>query len=59
MKHTTLGALYPADAVGADRDTGTWYRVSLQDRSASGLKSGTTGRVTKTGLEPQVGMQAD
>ncbi|MGW3742719.1 SH3 domain-containing protein [Streptomyces sp. NPDC005146] len=59
MKHTTLGMLYPADSVSADRVKGTWYRVSLQDRSESGLKSGTAGWAAKTGLKPQVCMQLD
>ncbi|MFF0291517.1 hypothetical protein [Streptomyces sp. NPDC005262] len=59
MKHTTLGTLHPADSVSTDGEKGTWYRASLQHRSAFGLKSGTTGWVTKTGIEPQVCMQSD
>ncbi|WP_329166082.1 hypothetical protein OHB49_41105 [Streptomyces sp. NBC_01717] len=59
MKNLTLGMLHPADSVSADREKGTWYRVSLQERSESGLKPGTTGWVTKTGLKPQMCMQLD
>ncbi|MER7111149.1 SH3 domain-containing protein [Streptomyces sp. NPDC000229] len=55
--YTTIGMLYPDDDVTADKAKGGWYRVSLQDRSKSGLKSGTTGWVAKFGLKPHVCMQ--
>ncbi|WP_327249850.1 SH3 domain-containing protein [Streptomyces sp. NBC_01320] len=58
-KHTKLGMLYPADSISGDGAKGAWYRVSLQDRSKSGLKSGTTGWVARSGLKPQVCMQLD
>ncbi|MCX4826182.1 SH3 domain-containing protein [Streptomyces sp. NBC_01142] len=58
-KYTTLGVLYPADLVSVDKAKGGWYRVSLQDRSKSGLKAGSTGWVAKSGLKPHVCMQLD
>lgn len=56
--HDARDAL-PGGLGRADRVKGTWYRVSLQDRSESGLKSGTAGWAAKTGLKPQVCMQLD
>jgi hypothetical protein len=58
-KHTTLGLLYPDDSVSADKAKGGWYRVSLDFKSKSGMKAGTTGWVAKLGLKPNVCMQLD
>lgn len=56
-KYKALGMLYPDDSVSADKAKGGWYRVSLDFKSKSGLKAGTTGWVAKSGLKPHVCMQ--
>ncbi|MDH2392196.1 SH3 domain-containing protein [Streptomyces sp. HNM0663] len=58
-KYTTLGLLYPDDSVSADKAKGGWYRVSVDFKSKSGMKAGTTGWVAKSGLKPHTCMQLD
>lgn len=58
-RHKTLGVLYPDDSVSADKAKGGWYRVSVDFKSKSGMKAGTTGWVAKSGLKPHVCMQLD
>ncbi|MFJ1551200.1 SH3 domain-containing protein [Streptomyces sp. NPDC088246] len=58
-KCSAIGQLHRGDSVTALQAKGVWYKVSLGVPSASGLKAGRTGWVTKTGLRPNACMQLD
>ena len=46
-RHTAIGLLTPKDTVHILKEHGGLYQVSLDQDSATGLKAGTTGWVTK------------
>lgn len=58
-QHASLGHLTRGDLVDVDRRSGGWYRVTLSERSRSGIRSGTVGWVAERYLTPSVCMQLD
>lgn len=57
--HASLGHLSRGDLVDVDRKTGGWYRVTLSERSRSGIRAGTVGWVSERYLTPSVCTQID
>ncbi|MET9676430.1 SH3 domain-containing protein [Streptomyces sp. NPDC006482] len=58
-RHASLGHLTRGDLVDVDRKSGGWYRVTLSERSRSGIRAGTVGWVAERYLKPSVCMQLD
>ncbi|MFF9343398.1 MULTISPECIES: SH3 domain-containing protein [unclassified Streptomyces] len=46
-----LGVVGPGDEVTVERESGDWYRISLDERSRSGLRAGTEGWAVKRHFE--------
>ncbi|MEW1699396.1 MULTISPECIES: SH3 domain-containing protein [unclassified Streptomyces] len=53
-RHASLGHLSRGDLVDIDRHSGGWYRVTLSERSRSGIRAGTVGWVSERYLTPSV-----
>ncbi|MEU4498112.1 SH3 domain-containing protein [Streptomyces sp. NPDC023998] len=58
-KYATIGLLHPDDSVSAMKAQRGWYKISVDFKSASGLKAGTTGWVATANLKPNVCTQID
>ncbi|MEV6654797.1 hypothetical protein [Streptomyces sp. NPDC051219] len=58
-KYASLGMLYPADSVSADRAKGGWYRVSLDDRFNVRLEGWRDRMGREAGLMPRVSMRVN
>lgn len=58
-RYASLGHLSRGDLIDVDRKTGGWYRVTVSERTRSGIKAGTTGWVSERYLKPSVCMQLD
>ncbi|MEU2119551.1 SH3 domain-containing protein [Streptomyces sp. NPDC016459] len=58
-RYASLGHLTRGDLIDVDRKSNGWYRVTLSERSRSGIKAGTTGWVAERYLKPSVCMQLD
>ncbi|MGW6536209.1 SH3 domain-containing protein [Streptomyces sp. NPDC055011] len=55
----SLGVLRAGDDVTVLRESGDWYRVSLDDRARTGLRAGTEGWAPKDGIRPLRCVRAD
>ncbi|MFK0230870.1 SH3 domain-containing protein [Streptomyces sp. NPDC090303] len=55
----SLGHLTRGDLVDVDRKQGGCYRVTLSERSRSGIRAGTVGWVAERYLTPSACMQLD
>ncbi|MEV7676822.1 SH3 domain-containing protein [Streptomyces sp. NPDC088752] len=55
----SLGHLTRGDLVDVDRKQGGWYRVTVAERSLSGIRAGTVGWVAEHYLTPSVCMRLD
>lgn len=55
----SLGHLTRGDLVDVDRKQGGWYRVTLSERSRSGIRAGTVGWVAERYLTPSTCTQLD
>ncbi|MEU8623156.1 SH3 domain-containing protein [Streptomyces sp. NPDC048623] len=53
-RYASLGLLRQGDDVDLTGEKGGWYRVTLADRSHSGIKNGTAGWVSKQYIRPSV-----
>ncbi|MFF0430296.1 SH3 domain-containing protein [Streptomyces sp. NPDC004520] len=58
-RHASLGHLTRGDLVDVDRKSNGWYRVTLSERSRSGIRAGTVGWVAEPYLKPSTCMQLD
>ncbi|WP_128643276.1 SH3 domain-containing protein [Streptomyces sp. SS] len=58
-RHASLGHLTRGDLVDVDRKSGGWYRVTLSERSRSGIRAGTVGWVAERYLKPSVCTRLD
>ncbi|MET9954467.1 SH3 domain-containing protein [Streptomyces sp. NPDC006339] len=57
--YRSLGHLREGDDVALLSERGTWYKVRLDERSASGIREGATGWVAKKYVKKHVCMQLD
>ncbi|MFE9620478.1 SH3 domain-containing protein [Streptomyces sp. NPDC006384] len=57
--YRAIGQLYTGDSGTKVASSGSWVKIKLDHRSKTGLKTGTTGWVSKSYLEQCVYMQLD
>ncbi|MEU0670901.1 SH3 domain-containing protein [Streptomyces lavendulocolor] len=56
-RYASLGHLREGDDVALLGERGTWYKVRLRERSASGIREGATGWVAKRYVKKHICMQ--